>query len=797
MFHNLRNVLNADNPALALHGDPKALAPERMLVLEVTDSIQNFAGAVARIAGLEFAGEEELAADEFDKNPEFYLLVPQLAALREIVSLWEGWEKAGTVPHGYGPWRDLFLHLKAIRPWGPGDRVSPQNRAYFKAVVDGAPDEFLVRVEIELLFRQSAAVRAAIERTITAAIAAAGGAVIHRAAHSAFAYHAVLADIPAREIRRIAALDPHSLAGADPVAAIVPQSVGAPIDTGDHDAMTPVPLAPGAAEPIAAIFDAVPLQAHPLLAGRLMVDDPVDLEAKAVGARVHGTAMASLAVHGDLNDPPSPISRRIYFRPVMYAPAFGGELFDDDRLVIDVIVEAVMRMRAGGGSQVFIVNLSLGDRTRPFAGKISTWGRALDHLSYSYGILFLVSAGNISEPISVSGYANEAAFHAAPPHDRNQAVLRALDGLKADRRLLAPADSLNALCIGAWHRDAVAVPFGGVSPFTPYSGQEMPNLSSRLGLGHSRSTKPDILVSGGRQPARFVPQAPPLSLLSHPNPSRFWGLKVAAPDSDAATGTHFTIGTSGANALATHTAHRIFDGLESAYPQLIGPMPFAERAVLIKAMLVHCASWRDAEQFIRPIVDPQGTMHHEHWRREVCRHLGYGFMDPDNAVACADDRATVWATGSLGPEGAIVFDVPVPASLGAQANFREVRVTLAWMAPVRPGHLAYRAVKLKIAALRQDSLDSAGIATTTGQPSNSQSEGGTIVHRRWCDAKIGDLAGGPTIPLQIQREKDQGSRIDEPVPFGLAVTIEMPGAAQIYAQVRNQILLQPQVPIAV
>lgn len=795
LFRNLRNVLDAENPALALHANPQALAPERLLVLEVTGSIQNFASALNQIDGLEFVGEEELVADEFDQNPEFYMLVPQLAALRELVSLWEGWEETGDVPYGYAPWRELFLHLKAVRPWGPRDRVSEQTRAYLEAVVDGAPDDFLLRLEIELVFRRSKASRTDIEQAITAEIAAVGGAVVHRAEHPAFAYHAVLADIPASEIRRIAALDPLSLAGADPVAAIVPQSVGAPIETGDSDAIAEVPPLPGAEEPIAAVFDAVPLQAHPLLAGRLVLDDPADLEAKAVGDRNHGTAMASIAVHGDLNDPPSPISRRVYFRPVMYAPAFGDELFDDDRLVVDVIVEAVTRMRAGGGSQVFIVNLSLGDRTRPFSGKISTWGRALDYLSYTYGILFLVSAGNAVQPITVAGFANSAAFHAAPPLDRNQAVLRAVDVVKADRRLLAPADSLNAITVGAWHRDAVTVPFAGASPFMPYANQEMPNLSSRLGLGHRRSTKPDVLLAGGCQPARFDPLAPPLSMISHPNPGRFWGLKVAAPDNDVASGTHFTIGTSGANALATHTAHRIFDGLERAYPELIGPMPFAERAALIKAMLVHCASWRGAEQFIRPVVDPHGTMHHEHWRREVCRHLGYGFMDPDDAVACADDRATLWATGNLGPQAAIAFDVPVPATLGAQADHREVRVTLAWMAPVRPGHLAYRAVKLRIAALKGDTLNSVGIATTNGQPTNSQSEGGTIVHRRWCDAKIGDLSEGPTIPLQIQREKDQGLPIDEPVAFGLAVTIEMPGAAEIYTEVRNQILLQPQVPV--
>jgi len=795
VFHHLQNVLNGQNAAITLRADADALAPERLLVFEVTGSIQNFANAVARVPGLEFAGEEELGADEFDKTPEFYMLVPQLAALREIVSLWDRWEKTGTVPYGYSPWRELFTQLRSVRPWGPADRVSASNREYFQAIVDGAPNDFLVRIEIELVFRRAASARTAAENEIAAVIVSVGGAVIARAQHPAFSYHSVLADIPAAEVRRICELDPASLAGADPIASIVPQSVGVPIEASDNLPLDAAPLVPPVAEPIVAVFDAVPLQAHPLLAGQLAYDDPFDLEARAVGARVHGTAMASLVLHGDLNDPPSPISRRVYFRPVMYAPAFGDESFDNDRLVIDVIVEAVMRMRANGGTQVFVVNLSLGDRTRPFGGKISTWARALDYLSYTYGILFLVSAGNVLDPFTVGDFANTAAFHAAAPAARNQSVLRALDGVKADRRILAPADSLNALTIGAWSRDSVVVPFPGVSPFAPYANQEMPSIASRLGLGYRRSAKPEILISGGRQPVRFDPLDPPAVLNPHPLPSRFWGLKVAAPSNDAATSTHFTMGTSAANALATHTAHRIFDALERAYPQLIAPMQFAERAALIKALLVHCASWRDVEQFIRPIVDPHGTLHHEHWRREVGRHLGYGFVDPEDCIACTADRATLWATGSLPPEGSILFDIPIPASLAGSANVREVRATLAWLSPVRPGHLAYRAVKLKIAAIDEDARDIAGISTTTSQPPNSQSESGTIVHRRWRDARIGDLSGSNTIPLQIQREKDQGTPVDEAIPFGLAVTIEMPGAAQIYAEVKAQIIIQPQVGI--
>jgi len=45
-----------------------------------------------------------------------------------------------------------------------------------------------------------------------------------------------------------------------------------------------------------------PPRSGKLLMNRLAVDDPADLEARAVGPRIHGTAMASIAPCGDLND---------------------------------------------------------------------------------------------------------------------------------------------------------------------------------------------------------------------------------------------------------------------------------------------------------------------------------------------------------------------------------------------------------------------------------------------------------------------------------------------------------------
>ena len=792
VFRRLRDILNRSDPALELRADANSLAPERLLVFEVTGSVQNFVNAVSRITGLEFAGEEELAADEVDPNPEFYLLVPQLAALEQILSLWEMWQREENLPRGYAPWGHLFAQLRTIRPWGPVDRVSLANRDYFRHLIEDAPVEELIRIEIELVFRRDPDLSQALETAVSAQITAIGGSVVHRSRRSEFAYHAILADVTVAELSRIVALDPASLAGADPVASIVPQSVGTPLEVADRVDEQIIRPPPAKADPIAAVFDAVPVQAHPMLAQGLSVSDPSDLERKAVGSRMHGTAMASLALHGDLNDVPSPISRQVYFRPVMYAPPIGSEIFEDDKLVIDVIVEAVIRMRSEGGPNVIVVGLSLGDSTKPFSGKISTWGRALDYLSFKFGILFLVSAGNVSDEFEIADFEDSAAFEAAELADREFAIFRGLDALKADRRILAPADSMNSLTIGAWHKDASTEVFPGTSPFLAYIDRDMPNVSSRIGPGLRRSTKPEVLLAGGRERLRVVPGTAPPRLVCHPHPTKFWGLKVAAPPVDGVMGVHYTMGTSAAAALATHSAHRIFDALEEFYSQLIADMPLTERAALLKALLVHSASWRSSEEFIRSIIDPRNGLHNEHWRREVCRHLGFGFMDPEDAIACAGDRATTWATGRLEPQGSLTFDVPLPDVLASSASPREVRATLAWFTPIRLGHIAYRAVKLKVGSLDRSSLDLAGLATTSRQPTNSQSESGTVVHRRWQAARIAECAQD-VLPIQVQREPDQGAPFDESVPFALAVTVEMPGEDRVYDEVRTNIVVQPRV----
>jgi hypothetical protein len=44
-----------------------------------------------------------------------------------------------------------------------------------------------------------------------------------------------------------------------------------------------------------------------------------------------------------------------------------------------------------------------------------------------------------------------------------------------------------------------------------------------------------------------------------------------------------------------------------------------------------------------------------------------------------------------------------------------------------------------------------------------------------------------SISLTVQRDPDQGTTIDDPIPFGLAVTLAMPGVVEIYEQVRQRL----------
>ncbi|MBI4000558.1 MAG: S8 family peptidase [Nitrospira defluvii] len=795
-FERLASVLARDQTGLELRSDPSAIAPERLLVFEVRGSIQPFINAIRRLPGLELIDEEELEGDEQDKKPTLYLLVPDAQALRNISSLWHRWIQGQVLGTGFTPWRDVFSTLRDIRPWGPQDRLMTDERNIIAEEIADKDDSERVRIEIELVFRAHDARAREAEAELSNAIVAAEGQVISRCRIADIGYHAILIELPVVAVRSIIEMSPASIAGLDPVMHIRPQSLATSIDVAGSEDIEPENLLPIDRPPILALLDGVPVAQHPLLLGALDVEDQFGLEPSAlVSDRHHGTAMASLIVRGDRNKNEEALGRRIHMVPVLGA----NDRFPVDRLVIDMIYQAVTAMRQGdepSAPDILLINLSLGNTRKPFHGQMSAWARLIDRLSYRFGILFIISAGNHRAPFDVPGFATFTQFESSSETQRASGTISALGQLLSERRLLSPAESVNGVTVGAANVDAVSpadrrLARGSIDPFPSLTTS---NPSSALGPGFANSVKPDILMPGSREHVSFVTTGSALSV--RPNgPARAHGLKVAAPPRNGVESVeHFTNGTSAAAALASRACHQIHDSLEAAYGEEFTSLSQAQRATLLKALLVHTASWPlVTSQLIKEVLGPADNRLHVRQKDNIRRFLGYGFVDADAAISCTEDRATFWATGNLPREQAVTVQVPIPICINGQARHHALFGTLAWFTPVLPGRQSYRAVRLTLT--ESDELSALRVESSRVQPDHNQSRRGTVFSRRWEGAAAPIVGANQVVTLTVQREPDQGSTIDEDIPFAVAVTLTMPGIAQIYNEVRARLAIAPRVEI--
>ncbi len=474
-------------------------------------------------------------------------------------------------------------------------------------------------------------------------------AVLHKvAAGHARLPPVLLADVPVWAVREIIERRIDGIAGLESVMHIRPQSEATAVEIGDP---AESPAAEAAertlGEPILALLDGVPVSGHRRLAAHIDLDDPFDLEPGAmVEARAHGTAMASLIIHGDLNRNEDRLPRQIHVIPVMG----NGDGFPRDRLVVDLIFLAVMRLREQHPG-IVIVNLSLGNRYRPFHNQLSPWARLLDRLAYRLGLLFIVSAGNQGNAFGIAAYATRREYEDSDGQSRATSMITALHSIMPERRLLSPAETVNGVTVGSCNVDAVMPADRALSRvlIDPFPDHVMANPSSSLGPGFARSVKPDILMPGAREHMNVLRNHTHIDVVPA-RASRGAGLKVAAPPRAGRENLDgYSNGTSAAAALASRTCHRIHDALEATYGEAFLRLSSLQRAVLLKALLVHPAHWpRDTADLIKTTIGPRGRGQAGKQKDNIRRFMGYGYVDAEDAVACAADRATFFATVDAG-----------------------------------------------------------------------------------------------------------------------------------------------------
>ena len=513
-------------------------------------------------------------------------------------------------------------------------------------------------------------------------------------------------------------------------------------------------------------------------------------------ARKHGTEMASLILHGDINRGEPPLGRPLYVRPIMTpVPSVSGwdERTPADRLLVDHVYRAVRRIKEGEDSapaiapSVCLINLSMGDPRRAFAGQISPWARLLDHLAYRYRVLFLVSAGNIRAPLSLPAFATWGAFERASGDVRERALYEALDAQKSTRTLLSPAEAMNVLTIGAAHRDAVPRGRPIANGMDAIGSSDGPNPSSALGLGYRKVVKPDLLADGGREYVRLVSTNPHLHVAPPRGTAHAFGLMAAIPDAGGdLSKTALISGTSAATALATRAAHRIFDAvMDEDGGSMLADTPPQYIALIIKALLIHGSAWGDGAAVLEGLS--VGKYHAK--KDNVSRFVGHGVLDVSRILDCTPERATLIGYGEIAPGAASLCRIPLPQSLEHVVEPRAVTVTLAWCAAVNFRHQGYRMVALD-AKPGGDKKFSLGVDRAKRQPHDKAIDRGTVYHDRREGKRAVPYVDGGDLLVRIAARATAGEVVAEPVSYALAVSIEVGVGAPIavYDEVRAAVL---------
>ncbi len=791
------------------------VVPEDVLVLETAGTVEEFVKAVSKISGFEFLAEY----DELDIPPDedffldkkgahvaytgrVYMVFTNQDAFRQLQALWQRFQSGAKFNHGSTKWRDVFALLRDIRPWSVKDRLEETGvLTDWAARVQENVEH--VHCEIELWFRANAQRRQAASQAVRTRVQQLGGMVLSEGVVPGIHYHGLAVRIPIAAVQQVLdaqTRDQVQLVQSEQIQffrASGQMAVRAPGERTPSTAAYAGPQPSGPAR--VALLDGLPLQNHSALANRLLVDDPDSFETDyRVDARAHGTGMASLIIWGDLNSPNRlPIPQPLYVRPILrpvFPPAWTHnepyELVPEGTLVVDLVHRSVRRLFEADGNtapaapEVALVNFSIGVFDRPFSGTLSPLARLLDWLSWTHGVLFVVSAGNYMHEVDTGKPWSE--LQALAPQDLTAVILQSIAADTRNRRALSPAEAMNALTVGALHDDEdTATPVAARLDPVPAG---YPSPLNAHGLGYRRSIKPDLLVPGGRlqfdrpiqnQDTRLRP----MRIAASP------GVQVAAPGALAGDRTHTvkSRGTSNAAALLSR-AGAFLAPVISELRQGDGATALAAvpDGALIKALLAHGARWGELG---RNLHGHFAAIDNADKRTEqVTRLLGFGRIEIDDVAACSATRVTGVGGGTLAGDKGAEHRFPLPPSLSGKRGWRRLTVTLAWFTPVNPlsyrwrkAHLWFETPKSKLRVNRVG-------------PDWQTAQRGTLQHDTFEGESAAAFVDGEDIVVRVSCREDAPG-LEGVVPYAIAVTLEVADdiGVDIYTEVRERVRQRLQV----
>jgi len=796
-----------DNLTLTLiQHSATGVEPEKTLVFTVKGELKSFYIAVKNLNKDDSAVELIFDATEYevpvnedffviDKNSikkeketfsaKVYCVLANNRALEEILSLWNQYSRDPDLqfPNGKTGLRDVFDNLVDMHFWGPTERII--ETGLLEAWIEDLqldPELSEVKCEIELFYRKSKELQEKTESGAISHIENIGGKVLGRSLIDSIAYHSVLISIPRQVVEDLISHKSIDVVNVEQIMFFRP--VGQSVVVKDES----IYASPFSIEmpsdiqedPIVALFDGLPQENHPYLQNLLVIDDPDEYTSQyTISGRKHGTSMASFIAHGEIDKITYQTTHRIYVRPIMKSTVIRSsetiEEIPDDILLVDKIHEAVRRLfvpEAGSVAQnIRIINLSIGISRRIFYNSMSPLARLLDWLSYTYKVLFVVSAGNHTGSIGLGMKFDE--YSRLPMADRDIQAAKYLNDNARHMRLLSPAESMNALTVGATFEDNTS--FTEDERQILFCSDGMPSPYSSLGRGLNNSVKPDVIYRGGRN-------ALMLDRLDMSENTAIWRVSytrepgtVSAAPFDLASGTTkimYSCGTSNATALLSHEASRCHDVLVDVFNAANEIVPFDNMALIIKAMLVHGAQWGDLYEVFSTAL---GFTNRQHSPDYLHKFFGYGVPNIERSIECAKNRITLIGYGELKHGEAHLYELPLPFDLNREKILRRLTATLTYFTPIVPTRQKYRVAQLwyTIEGGKRNLLDD------RVEIDWNAAVRGTVQHEIFENDDIVVWGEDDSIQLKVNCRGDATEDFEGFVPYALMVSFEIKSGVEI------------------
>ena len=433
----------------------------------------------------------------------------------------------------------------------------------------------------------------------------------------------------------------------------------------------------GAEQPYVCLLDTGVNRAHPLIEPVLDSADQhaVEPDWGPQDDHGHGTAMAGLAIAGNLTDLLAggdriDIDHRLESVKLLDQDGAHGQ---DPRHHGYLTAEAVARPEIDDPSRRRVFGMAVTAKANRDRGLPSAWSATLDALASDSEAqggnprLLLVAAGNVEENESWSGYP----------------ITNDSDGIHD------PSQAWNALTVGAYtNLDRITEPNTGAYRAIAAAGDLSPFSTTSLTWDGQRPLKPDVVFEGGNaaDDGRGAVRMASLSLLT----------------------AHFRIAdrlfsTVNATSAATALASRMAAQVMAAYPEL-----WPET---VRGLIVHSAEWTPAMKArYLPADDPGKSDYFQ-----LIRRCGFGVPDLQRALWTVDNSLTMIVEGSLQPyeketgkdpatRDMHLHELPWPREVLEDLGNEEVemRVTLSYFIEPNPSQRGYSRYRYESHGLRFD-----------------------------------------------------------------------------------------------